>query len=69
MPVHPNDQLLLEMKWESKYYVDAVMPLGLRSAPRIYNALADALHWIVKHNGVRYPEHYLDDFIQAVSKL
>ena len=36
---------------------------GLRSALKIFNALADALEWSAKHNGARYFWHYLDDFI------
>ncbi len=63
IPVHPDDRLLLGTFWERQYYVDTVLPFGLRSAPKIFNAVADALQWIVKQNGVTYLEHYLDDFI------
>ena len=63
IPVHPDDRLLLGTQWEKQYYVDTVLPFGLRSAPKIFNAVADALQWVVKQNGVTYLEHYLDDFI------
>ena len=45
--VHPDDRWLLGMKWEGQVYVDKVLPFGLRSAPKLYNALADALLWIL----------------------
>ena len=46
VPVHPDDRWLLGMKWEGKVYVDKVLPFGLRSAPKLYNAVPDALLWI-----------------------
>ena len=63
VPVHPDDRWLLGMKWEGKVYVDKVLPFGLRSAPKLYNAVADALLWIlVQFDGVD-GLHYLDDFL------
>ena len=38
---------------------------GLRSAPKIFMAVADALEWIVKCEGVSSVIHYLDDFLLA----
>ena len=38
-------------------------PFGLRSAPKIFNAIADALEWIAKSCGVTYLEHFLDDYV------
>ena len=43
-------------------YVDAMLPFGLRSAPKIFNAVADALEWCVAREGVQEIYHYLDDF-------
>ena len=54
IPVHQDDRLLLGTFWERQYYVDTVLPFGLRSAPKIFNAVADALQGIVKQNGVTY---------------
>jgi hypothetical protein len=51
------------MQWQGQMYVDAALPFGLRSAPKIFNAVADALEWIVQHHGVRWLWHYLDDFL------
>ena len=63
VPVAPADRHLLGMCWQGQVYVDAVLPFGLRSAPIIFNALADALLWILRKHGIRVIFHYLDDFI------
>ena len=52
VPVHPDDRLLLGMKWEGKYFADATLPFGLRSAPKIFNAVADALQWVIQTTGL-----------------
>ena len=44
--------------------MDAKLPIGLWSAPKISTALADALVWcIVIKEGVQAVYHYLDDFV------
>ena len=48
-------------------FVDTTLPFGLRSAPKIFMAVADALEWIVKCEGVNAVIHYLDDFLLAGS--
>ena len=48
IPVHPQDRYLLGMCWEGKLYVDASLSFGLRSAPKIFTAVANALEWIFK---------------------
>ena len=66
IPVHPEDRHLLGMRWQDSVFVDACLPFGLRSAPKIFNATADALEWIIAHQGVSFVEfiiHYLDDFL------
>ena len=35
----------------------------MRSAPKIFNAVADGLEWITKNDGISQVNHYLDDFI------
>ena len=44
-------------------FVDLALPFGLRSAPYIFNSLADLFHWIIVNNFL-VPEllHYLDDY-------
>ena len=51
------------MLWDGKVFVDAALPFGLRSASKIFNALADAVQWMVEQQGVEDVRHYLDDFI------
>ena len=45
--VHPDDRLLLGMEWNGGWFLDTALPFGLRSAPKIFNALADGLMWIM----------------------
>ena len=62
IPVRPADRHLLGICWNESLYVDATLPFGLRSAP---NAVADALEWILREQGIVYIWHYLDDFFVA----
>ena len=43
IPVYPGDRKWLGMKWNNKIYVDGMLPFGLRSAPKIFNSVADAV--------------------------
>ena len=63
VPVHPDDRLLQAMSWEGQTYVDPMLPFGLRSAPKIFIAIADALNWYLQWRGIPEVYHYLDDFI------
>ena len=63
LSIHPEDQGLLGIQWESEFYTDKALPLGLRSAPKIFTAVADALQWILSNKGINNLLHYLDDFI------
>ena len=63
VPVHPSDQLLLGVRWYDACYVDGMLPFGLRSAPKIFTAVADALESCLQQQGVSAVDHYLDDFI------
>ena len=62
VPVNPQDRLWLATKWDGGMYIDCMLPFGLRSAPKIFNALADALEWVVAKEGVEHIYHYLDDY-------
>ena len=65
-PVRPEDWPLLGFQWQSRFYFDRVLPFGLRSAPFIFNCLAEALCWVLKHNySVDTIMHYLDDYLTA----
>ena len=63
VPIHPDDRPLLGMEWGGQIYVDTALPFGLRSAPKIFNALADGLQWIMGQKGIQSSLHYLDDFL------
>ena len=63
VPVHPEDQHLLGVRWGSFIFIDKVLPFGLRSAPKLFSALADAIQWILHSKGIKNSLHYLDDFI------
>ena len=43
--------------------MDCVLPFRLRSAPKFFNAIADALQWILLSKGINHIYHYLDDYI------
>ena len=62
IPVHPLDRKWLGVQWDNQVYVDGMLPFGLRSAPKLFNAVADAIEWCVAHEGVDQIFHYLDDF-------
>ena len=63
IPVHPADRHLLAMEWQGTVYIDTCLPFGLRSAPKLFNVLADLLEWILLNQGVTFLMHYLDDFL------
>lgn len=65
VPIHPEDRWLLGMQWEGALFVDTALPFGLRSTPKIFTAVADAVEWMGKHEGIGILYHYLDDFLTA----
>ena len=62
IPIHPDDRWMLGMEWKGQLFVDTTLPFGLRSAPVIFNAVAEALAYMIKQKGVKGLDHYLDDF-------
>ena len=63
IPVHPFDRHFLGIRWQGKVYLYHALPFGLRSAPKIFSAVADALLWIMLNRGVCSSIHYLDDYL------
>ena len=49
--------------FSSDTYVDQALPFGLRSAPKIFSAVADFIAWVLHCHGIAYQLHYLDDFL------
>ncbi len=45
IPIHPDDQPLLCVAWRSAVFLDAALPFGLRSAPKIFSAVANGIAW------------------------
>jgi hypothetical protein len=64
IPVALGERWLLGFLWEGHHYHENCLPFGLRTAPFLFNLLAEALHWILQSllhwEGLA---HYLDDFI------
>lgn len=50
--VIPDDRPLLGMMWNESIYIDSVLPFGLRTVPKLFNAVADALHYIAHKEGI-----------------
>ena len=63
VPVHPDDRPLLGTRWNNQIFLDAALPFGLASAPKIFSAVADIILWIMHLRGVRWAIHYLDDYL------
>eukprot|EP00731_Ephydatia_muelleri_P013873 Em0007g1183a len=64
VPIEPRDRPLMGIRWKEKIYCDCMLPFGLRSAPKLFTAVADALEWVIREQGgVTNIAHYLDDFI------
>ena len=63
VPVSPDDRMLLGMLWRGMLYVDGALRFGLRSAPKLFTAVADGLLWVMGRHGVSNALHYLDDFL------
>ena len=56
IPVCPADRKWLGMQWQDRVCVDGMLPFGLQSAPKIFNAVADALEWCeARRGGVPLP--------------
>ena len=64
-PVLPSEHHLLGMQWQGNFFFDRVLPFGLRSAPFIFNCLAEAVEWLARDRGIAHIHHYLDDFFIA----
>ena len=63
VPVHSMDNHLLGIQWQGHTYLDWALPFWLRSAPKLFTAVADGYAWALVSNGVVNFVHYLDDFL------
>ena len=53
------------IQWKGDLYIDIVLQFGLRSALKIFTAVADMVEWIMKRRGVSWCLHYINDFLTA----
>lgn len=63
VPIHPADRHLLGIRWNGQVYMDQPLPYGLRSTPKLFTAVTDAIGWALTEFGVTMQIHYLDDFL------
>ena len=63
IPVHVDDRHLLGMRWNGRVCLDTALPFGLRSAPKLFSAVANALLWAMYGMSVSSSLHYLDNFL------
>ena len=61
--MHKEDQPLLAINWRGTTYIDHALPFGLRSAPKIFTAVADGYARGLISLGFNDFVHYLDDFL------
>ena len=63
LPIHLTDCHLLAISWKQRLYIDTYLPFGLRSAPKLFELLANLLSWIILKQGASSLLHYLDNFL------
>ena len=61
VPIHSADRHLFDIHWNGMVYVDQALPFGLRSAPKLFSAVADAIGWALTQVGIPFLIHYFDD--------
>ncbi len=69
IPVHPSDHHRLGIIWDWHTYTDRALLFGLRSAPKIFRAVADMMTWALYRAEVTFVSHYLDNFLITYSPI
>ena len=70
LPVRPDQWHHLCYHWEGQYYVDLVLPFGMRSSGAIFNQFASLVRWILtNHYHIPRIINYSDDFFAVLSKI
>jgi len=72
VPVSPLDSCLLGFHWNESYYAEQFLPLGLRTAPYLFNLFPEVFHWIVEKEVTRKgPQiqviQYLDELLLVLA--
>ena len=69
LPVRPDQWHHLCYFWDGKYYVDLVLPFGMRSSGAIFNQFASLIRWIIiNHYKIPRIINYSDDFFAVLAK-
>lgn len=64
LPISPKDYELLGVKFESLYYIDRCLPMGIRCAPAYFETFSTFLEFCVRDKlGTDRLMHYMDDFL------
>jgi hypothetical protein len=61
--VRVQDQHLLGMLFQGKYYYELCLPFGLKSAPGLFELFATAIEEFIHRSGVETIRHYIDDYL------
>ncbi|CAC5380061.1 unnamed protein product [Mytilus coruscus] len=64
IPVDPKDYNLIGFSWKGHYFVDRVLPMGLKSSAFICQTVTNAVTFIAKNHDISLI-NYLDDFAGA----
>jgi hypothetical protein len=68
MPIHRDDIPHMGFKdLNGKIYFEITLPFGLRSAPGLYDTLAQALEYILEKHGFENMVRFVDDFLMVKS--
>lgn len=63
-PCSPRGQALAKhARWGNDIFIDMTLPFGLRSSPKIFTTVADALEWVFLRRGVSWCTHHIDNFL------
>ena len=64
LPINPQDNHLLGIKWSGQYYYDTCMPMGCSSSCKTFETVSTAVEWIAQDKlGIANLIHLLDDFL------
>ena len=62
VPIHQDNQSLLQFQWEQKTYQFVCLPFGLTSAPRVFTKIMKPVVGALRQMGIRLII-YLDDIL------
>jgi hypothetical protein len=65
--VRTADWPLLVMRWRRMYYVELVLPFGLKSSPALWDAFASTLFWYLTAVLALHLVYYVDDVFGVAS--